>query len=138
MSEAVPIKKPPQRPQRPVARLDSIKNPQPRPPPRPKQPQSKDCPNPDCNEKQGIEEDGKVICTACGSVIEELSMVTDLTYGLATGGQHVVHGFHVGANQAFAKRGDVVDKTRAANSQDMTEQYGKQSSRCVSHHQLKQ
>ena len=51
-------------------------------------------------------------------------MVTDLTYGLATGGQHVVHGFHVGANQAFAKRGDAVDKTRAANSQDVTEQYG--------------
>lgn len=107
-----------------MERLDSLNNPQPRPPPGPKQPQSKDCPNPDCNEKKGVEEDGKIICTACGSVIEELSMVTDLTYGLATGGQHVVHGFHVGANQAFAKRGDVVDKTRAANSQDVTEQYG--------------
>lgn len=124
MSTAVPIKKPPRRPQRPVARLDSIKNPQPRPPPGPKRFQSQECPNPDCNEKKGVEEDGKLICSACGSVIDELSMVSEVTYGLATGGQHVVHGFHVGADQAFASRGDVVDKTRAATSQDLTAQYG--------------
>ena len=124
MSAAVPIKKPPRRPQRPVERLDSIKNPQPRPPPQPKRPQTQECPNPECNEKKGVEEDGKLICSACGSVIDELSMVTEVTYGLATGGQHVVHGFHVGADQAFAKRGDVVDKTRAASSRDLTAQYG--------------
>ncbi|KAM0800411.1 hypothetical protein BDR22DRAFT_778606, partial [Usnea florida] len=80
------------------------------------------CPNPECNEKKGVEEDGKLICSACGSVIDELSMVTEVTYGLATGGQHVVHGFHVGADQAFAKRGDVVDKTRAASSRELTAQ----------------
>lgn len=124
MSAAVPIKKPPSRPQRPVERLDSIKNPQPRPPPRLKRLQSQECPNPDCNEKKGVEEDGKIICSACGSVIDEMSMVTEVSYGLATGGQHVVHGFHVGADQAFAKRGDVVDKTRAASSRDVTAQYG--------------
>ena len=124
MSAAVPIKKPPRRPQRPVERLDSIKNPQPRPPPQPKRPQTQECPNPECNEKKGVEEDGKLICSACGSVIDELSMVTEVTYGLATGGQHVVHGFHVGADQAFAKRGDVVDKTRAASSRELTAQYG--------------
>ena len=124
MSAAVPIKKPSSRPQRPVERLDSIKNPQPRPPPRLKKPQSQECPNPDCNEKKGVEEDGKLICSACGSVIDELSMVTEVTYGLATGGHHVVHGLHVGADQAFAKRGDVVDRTRSATSRDMTMQYG--------------
>ena len=124
MSAAVPIKKPPRRPQRPVERLDSIQKPQPRPPPRLSRPQNQECPNPDCNEKNGVEEDGKLICMGCGSVIDELSMVAEVTYGLATGGQHVVHGFHVGADQAFAKRGDVVDKTRAASSRDVTAQYG--------------
>lgn len=124
MSAAVPIKKPSRRPQRPVERLDSINNPQPRPPPRPKKLQSQECPNPDCNEKKGVEEDGKLICSACGSVIDELSMVAEVSYGLATGGQHVVHGIHVGADQAFAARADVVDKTRAASSQDLTAQFG--------------
>lgn len=51
-------------------------------------------------------------------------MVAEVTYGLATGGQHVVHGFHVGADQAFAKRGDVIDKDRATNSRELTAQYG--------------
>ena len=126
MSAAVPIKKPPRRPQRPVERLDSIKTPQPRPLPRPKKPRSQECPNPDCNESQGVEEDGKLICSACGSVIDELSMVTEVQYGLAVGGQHIIHGYHVGADQAFAKRGAVVDKTRAASSRDLTAQYGQQ------------
>ncbi len=126
MSAAVPIKKPPRRPQRPVERLDSIKNPQPRPPPRPSKPQSQECPNPECNEKKGVEEDGKLICGACGSVIDELTMVTDLSYGIAVAGQHIVHGQHVAADQAYARRGDVVDKTRAATSQELTAQYGEQ------------
>ena len=124
MSAAVPIKKPPRRPPRPAERLDSIKNPQPRPPPGPKRPQSQECPNPDCNEKKGVEEDGKLICSACGSVIDELTMVTEVTYGLAVGGQHIIHGYHVGADQAFARRGAVVDKTRAATSQEQTAQFG--------------
>ena len=124
MSAAVPIQKPPRRPQRPVERLDSIKNPQPRPLPRTRRPQSQECPNPDCNEKKGIEEDGKLICGACGAVIDDMAMVTDVTYGLAIGGQHIVHGYHVGADQAFAKRGAVVDKTRAATSQEQTAQFG--------------
>lgn len=129
MSAAVPIKKPPRRPQRPVERLDSIKNPQPRPPPGPIRTQSQECPNPDCNAKKGVEEDGKIICSACGSVIDELTMVTEVTYGLATGGQHIVRGYHVSADQAFAKRGAVVDKTRAATSQEQTAQFGESVTR---------
>ena len=124
MSVAVPIKKPPRRPQRPVERLDSIKNPQPRPPPQTKKPQSQECPNPECNQKKGVEEDGKIICTNCGTVIDELTMVTEVSYGLAIGGQHIVHGQHVGADQAYARRGDVVDKTRAATSQEQTQKFG--------------
>lgn len=108
-----------------MERLDSIKNPQPRPPPQTKKPQSQECTNPECNQKKAIEEDGKIICSGCGSVIDELTMVTEVTYGLAIGGQHIVHGYHVGADQAYARRGDVVDKTRAATSQEQTQQFGR-------------
>ena len=109
MSSKQPLKIGPKRPQRPVARLDSIKNPQPRPAPKTKKPVATDCPNPDCGRTgTGIEEDGKTICSACGTVIQESTMVSELVYALTTGGQHVIHGQHVGADQAFA-RGDNVD-----------------------------
>ncbi len=110
----------PQRRKRPVVRLDSLKNPQPRPAPQARKGPT-ECPNSDCGEKgSGIEEDGKTICGACGSVITEMTMVSEVSYGLAAGGAHVVHGYHVGATQAYAKRGDVVDRNRAMSSRDVT------------------
>lgn len=110
----------PKRRSQPVVRLDSLKNPQPRPVPQAKKPPS-ECPNPDCGETgTGVEEDGKTICGACGSVITEMTMVSEVTYGLASGGAHVVHGYHVGANQAYAKRGEVVDRNRAMSSREVT------------------
>lgn len=125
MSTAAPLKKGPKRPQRQVARLDSINNPQPRPPPQANIPRARDCPNPDCRQiDTGVDEDGKRICSLCGTVIQELNMVSELSYGLSTGGSHVVHGYHVGADQAYAKRGDVVDRSRMLNSQQMTEANG--------------
>ena len=125
MSNEPSLKKGPKRPQRPVARLDSIKNPQPRPIPQPKRVTVSACPNPDCGRTDtASEEDGKTICEACGAVISEANMVSDLTFGLVTGGQHIVHGFHVGADQAFAKRGDVVDRDRAMTSQQVSEAHG--------------
>lgn len=109
----------PQRHKRPVVRLDSLKNPQPRPVLQVRKAPT-ECPNSDCGEKgSGIEEDGKTICGACGSVITEMTMVSEVSYGLA-GGAHVVHGYHVGATQAYAKRGDVVDRNRAMSSRDVT------------------
>ncbi len=109
-----------QRQRRPVVRLDSLKNPQPRPVPRARKAPT-ECPNPDCGEKgSGIEEDGKSICGACGSVITEMTMVSEVSYGLIGGGAHVVHGYHVGATQAYAKRGDVVDRNRAMSSREVT------------------
>ena len=121
MSTSQSLKRGPKRPQRPVARLDSIKNPQPRPVPQAKTPRVSECPNPDCGQRDsGINEDGKIICRDCGTVIQELNMVSELTYGLAMGGQHVVHGYHVGADQTYAKRGDVVDPNRAMSSREVS------------------
>ena len=109
-----------------MERLDSLKNPQPRPPPQATRVTNKDCPNKECNAKDsGVEEDGKTICRNCGSVIDELNVVSDLIFGLATGGQHVVHGYHVGAGETHARRGDVLDKNRLYSSREMTKAHGK-------------
>ena len=125
MSAIRPPTKGPKRIERPVARLDSLKNPQPRPPPQSQKPRATNCPNPECGlADTGDEEDGKVICRACGTVIHELNMVSDLQYGLSAGGQHVVHGFHVGAGEASARRGDVVDPHRTMTSRMVTESNG--------------
>ena len=37
----------------------------------------------------------------------------------------MVHGFHVGADQAYANRGDVVDRDRSMTSRDVTIASGK-------------
>ena len=125
MSTGQSSKKGPKRPQRSVARLDSIKNPQPRPAPKSQRTLATDCPNPDCGQTgTGIEEDGKSICSACGTVIQESTMVSDLTYALTAGGQHKVHGFHVGADQAFARGGDNVDPRRTMTSRQVSEANG--------------
>ena len=109
-----------------MERLDSLKNPQPRPPPQAIRVTNKDCPNKECNAKDsGVEEDGKTICRNCGTVIDELNVVSDLIFGLATGGQHVVHGYHVGAGETHARRGDVLDKNRLYSSREMTKAHGK-------------
>ena len=132
MSESTPIRKPLRRPQRPVERLDSLKNPQPRPPPQVTRVSKKDCPNKECNAKNnGVEEDGKLICRDCGTVIDESNMVSDVSYGLTTGGQHVVHGYHVGAAETRARRGDVLDKNRLYSSREMTKAHGKHPSACL-------
>lgn len=125
MSAEQSLKTGPKRPQRPVARLDSIKNPQPRPAPRSNKPPTRECPNPECGQTDtGIEEDGKSICSACGTVIEELNMVSEVAYGLSTGGAPVVHGSHVGMNQSYSKRADVGNRNRSMTSRDVTEAQG--------------
>lgn len=127
MSTPTPIKKPQRRPPGPVVRLDSFSNPTPRPPPRSKKEISEDCPNPECKAKNsGQMEDGKSICEKCGTVIAEGNLVSEVTYGLATGGAHVVHGFHVAADQAVSKRGAVYsDRQRMEDSRHQTENQGK-------------
>ena len=94
-------------------RLDSFKNPQPRPPPSLKrkkqvnQPtdasQVRECPNPHCHDKDIGEEDGQVICRGCGTVISESNIVAEVQFAETSSGGHLMIGQHVGADQAFAK-----------------------------------
>lgn len=96
---------------RKVGRLDSLKNPQPRPPPqfikKPSRAQrvaaSNDCPNPDCHEKDVGEEDGQLVCRGCGTVVSDSNMVSEVTFGALASGAHVLHGTHVGADQTYAR-----------------------------------
>jgi len=103
------------------ARLDSLKNPQPRPIPRAKQQEEPEvCPNPDCSCTDFISEDNKTLCNDCGTVVKEDDMVTDIQYGLGSVGNHVVHGKHVGADQAYNRDGDVFDRNRHMSSEELT------------------
>lgn len=102
---------PSRRPVGKVGRLDSLKNPQPRPPPqfnkKPSRAQrvaaSNDCPNPDCHEKDVGEEDGQLVCRGCGTVVSDSNMVSEVTFGALASGAHVLHGAHVGADQTYAR-----------------------------------
>lgn len=107
-------------------RLDSLKNAQPRPRPRFKAREVPDsCPNPECSCTEIINEDCKNICKDCGTVISEDDMITDMQYGLGAAGNHVIHGKHVGNDQAYNKDGDVFDRHRAMSSEELTNMRGK-------------
>lgn len=119
-SKAVP--KPPARRRE---RLDSLSNPQPRPPPQLRQNKPLKCPDPTCACSGFTNEDDKVICETCGAVVQEYSMVTDIQYGVSGSGRAVVHGHHVGADQAYNRNGMLYDRNRQVSSEEVTNLAGK-------------
>ena len=93
-------------------RLDSIKNPQPRPPPgyRPQPPSKRRktasrprCPNPVCESQNLVDEDGQVICSDCGEVVEDANIVADPAFMDGAGGATIKLGSNVGNDQARAR-----------------------------------
>ena len=52
-------------------------------------------------------------------------MVTDVQYGLSNTGRHVVHGHHVGADQAYNRNGMLYDRNKQTNSEEVTNLAGK-------------
>ena len=125
MSTSESLKAKPRRPHKRMGRLDSFSNPQPRPAPRIPRPVAVDCPNPACDSTGSLEEDGKTICETCGAVIQEVNMVSDASFGITSGGQHVLQGVHVGANEAGHRSGDMPDANRSRSSKDVTKQHGR-------------
>lgn len=125
---------PPRRPAGRPVRLDSFKNPQPRPLPlSKKQARAKrmaannECPNPDCKDKDVGEEDGQLVCRGCGTVVNDSNMVSEVTFGASLNGAHVLHGTHVAADQTFARSGGA-GRGRVSgqmDSRDITEAAGK-------------
>ena len=131
-SDALPRPRPP--PQR-RQRLDSFRNPQPRPPPSLNKNQqanqasrgstARQCPNPECHDKDVGEEDGQIICRGCGTVISESNIVAELQFAETSSGGHLMIGQHIGSDQAHA-RGTVqgLKNAGAFNSRELTEANG--------------
>lgn len=108
-------------------RLDSLKNPLPRPPLQSKKlsraqrlANSRECPNEDCTDKDVGEEDGQLICRGCGTVVNDSNMVSEVMFGLSSTGGHIAHGAHVGADQSFA-RSAMSMRARAAGGMESRE-----------------
>ena len=106
-------------------RLDSLTNPLPRPPPRVNQNKPLKCTDPTCESTGIVNEDDKLICESCGTVISEYSMVTDVQYGVTSNGRNVVHGHHVGADQAYNRNAMLFDRNRQTNSEENTNLAGR-------------
>lgn len=126
---------PRQAPQRPP-RLDSIKNPQPRPPPQAAKAPirkvqqrrgPKTCPNRDCKEKDVVEEDGLYICRGCGTVVSESNIVSEVTFGETSSGAAVVQGSYVGADQSHARNsmGGNLKRAGGLDSREITDANGR-------------
>ncbi len=100
----------PRRPAGRPARLDSLKNPLPRLPPNAKKQSrsqriaaSRECPNPDCTDKDVGEEDGQLVCRGCGTVVNDSNIVSEIVFGETSSGKQMVQGGHVGADQSYSR-----------------------------------
>ena len=52
-------------------------------------------------------------------------MVTDIQFGMADNGRYVVHGHHVGADQAYNRNGMLYDRNKQTSSEEVTNLAGK-------------
>lgn len=84
--------------------------------------ENNECPNPDCTNRDVGEEDGQIVCRGCGTVVNDSNIVAEVTFGALANGGHVLHGAHVGADQAFATSGGLPGHM---GSREQTEEAGK-------------
>ncbi|KAL8946181.1 MAG: hypothetical protein Q9222_007394, partial [Ikaeria aurantiellina] len=131
---------------RPV-RLDSIRNPQPRPPlASPGQPAAKKkrsdrilvCTVPSCQSSNLEEENGDLICQACGSVLMEGNIVSDNTFIETGGGESLRAGVTVGNDATRPRVYDAMAARIAGGmtSREVSEANGRHSIRAVAGHPL--
>lgn len=128
---AAPIAIPRKPAGRPV-RLDSLKNPLPRFLPTKKQSRSqrmaasRECPNPDCTDKDVGEEDGQLVCRGCGTVVNDSNIVSEVMFGETSSGKQMVQGGHVGADQSYARSSQPMNHRTGGglDSREMTEATG--------------
>ncbi|KAL8732116.1 MAG: hypothetical protein Q9181_004069, partial [Wetmoreana brouardii] len=128
-------------------RLDSIKNPQPRPPPGyqgqpPRKKQKTDrivaCTVPTCGSQHIEEENGYIICQTCGTVLQEANIVSDNMFIETAGGDSMRAGVTVGADATRARTYDALAAriTGGMTSREVSEANGKQAIRAVAGHPL--
>ncbi|KAK4049043.1 transcription factor TFIIIB subunit brf1 [Microbotryomycetes sp. JL201] len=59
-----------------------------------------------CEEDRLVDTDGaQTVCTACGMVLEDNAIVSEITFGEAGSGAAVVQGSYIGADQSYRGRG---------------------------------
>ncbi|MCJ1335191.1 transcription factor TFIIIB subunit brf1 [Bachmanniomyces sp. S44760] len=122
-----------------VARLDSLKNPQPRPPPKGisakdlrrgvavlSRPKVTICTNAACPKSDIVEDEGQKICQSCGTVIQDLQPVGEVAFGETRSGAAVVQGSYVGADQSHARNAAGTSKIAGGmDSREITEANGR-------------
>ncbi|WEW54964.1 transcription factor TFIIIB subunit brf1 [Emydomyces testavorans] len=119
---------------RPVERLASLKNRHSTPIGRPltKPPTHRNtttttttCPNPACPAPNIVEDDGKKVCSGCGTVISEANIVSEITFGESSSGAAIVQGTFIGADQSHVRStGPGFQRGGGIESREITEQHG--------------
>jgi len=111
----------------PRLRLDSLKNPQPRPMPGATRPVSKkapkaalQCTNKQCPQSDIDEDDGKLICKTCGVVVQDGQITSEIQFLDLANGAVGVQGSYVGANEAHA-RNSALGNSKIAGGMDSRE-----------------
>ncbi|MCJ1244789.1 transcription factor TFIIIB subunit brf1 [Trapelia coarctata] len=120
------LKQPLQRPVR--TRLDSIKNPQPRPMPgtvrqvakKPQKSKTLQCTNKQCPQSDVVEDDGKLVCQTCGVVVQDGQITSEIQFLDMANGGVAVSGSYVGANEAHA-RNSALGNSKIAGGMDSRE-----------------
>ncbi len=113
-----------------MPRLDSFKNPQPRPIPQAKGAQRKTapttCTNAQCIEPNVIEEDQSLLCVSCGTVLQEIRIVSEVTFGENSAGAATLQGSHVAVDQSYARApsGQRLKMSGGMDSREITEANG--------------
>lgn len=110
----------------PIRNRAPIKAPPPPPPPRAntpvRKPRPKICPNQGCN-SFAIDEG---ICTDCGTIVDEVNIVSEISFGETSSGQAVVQGTYISADQGGANTSGPNGRGGGQTARDLTLQAGKQ------------
>ncbi|MCJ1419648.1 transcription factor TFIIIB subunit brf1 [Xylographa parallela] len=108
-----------------AVRLDSVKNPQPRPIPKAvlqasaqaRRPATLQCTNKQCPKSDVDEDDGKLVCKTCGVVVQDGQITSEIQFLDMANGSVAVSGSYVGANEEHA-RNSALGSSKIAGGMD--------------------
>ena len=108
-----------------AVRLDSVKNPQPRPVPKAvlqasaqtRRPATLQCTNKQCPKSDVDEDDGKLVCKTCGVVVQDGQITSEIQFLDMANGSVAVSGSYVGANEEHA-RNSALGNSKIAGGMD--------------------
>ncbi|KAL8777049.1 MAG: hypothetical protein Q9203_002835 [Teloschistes exilis] len=128
-----------------VVRLDSLKNPQPRPlqqlrgqPPPKTVDRLRICTRPDCRSQNLEDENGHLTCITCGTILQQTNIVSDTIFVESAGGDSIRTGQTVGAGESRARNYDTTAShlTGGMSSLDVSLANGRIAIKAVAGHPL--